>query len=136
MSKIEKSNDGATLADFIDNPFGEARTLPRRLGVLKYYMSKYWDDRIKNAFIEIRDRNNAVWSAMVASGQSDGQKKPEAASAQNEAVTRMWALETDEFKAKVKEERDAERRSAEDELQRLMSPKDEQRERTAEEYQA
>lgn len=137
MGKIDKSNDGSTFADFIDIPLtGEARSLPHRLSVLKYYMSNYWEARIKNVFIEIRDRNNALWEAMVASGQSAGQKKPESASAQNEAVTRVWASETDEFKAKVKKERDEERKLAEDELQRLVAPNDGPHERTPEEYQA
>lgn len=135
MGKIEKSNDGPTFADFIETSVGETNTLPRRQSVLKYYFSNYWDTHIKDAFIEIRDRNNAVWNAMVASGQSAGQKKPEALIAQNEAVARMWAQETDEFKAKVKQERDMERKLAEDESQKPTLPGEEQ-ERTPEEYQA
>lgn len=134
MGNVMKTKDGMLFSDFIESVSGNNKMgLPRKLGVVKYYMSHYWDT-IKPTFEEIRDRNNAIWDAMVLSGNADGQKKPEAIAAQNEAVAKHWAAETPEFKERMRVERDAERKEAEDGIHRLMSPNDE--ERTPEEYQA
>lgn len=130
-----KTKDGVLFSDFIEGVSGNDKAcLPRKLGVVKYYMARYWDTVIKPTFEDIRDRNNSIWNAMVASGKADGQKKPEAVAAQNEAVAKHWAAETLEFKERMKAERDAERKEVEDGIHRLMSPTDE--ERTPEEYQA
>lgn len=112
---------------------GESTTLPRRLAITRYYISRYWETRILQTYVTIRDRNLEGWNSMVARGQIEGKKKPTSIVALNEAVSTKWAEETDEFKAQLVAERDSERKAAEEGLHRLMSPAD--GDRTPEEYQ-
>lgn len=111
----------------------EAPALPRKLSIVQYYISRYWDVRILNMFKNIRDRDRDLWKSILAAGNPDGKKKPTAMSALNEAVAKKWAEETEEFKENLAAEQKKEREVAQEGLRRLMSPTDD--ERTPEEYQ-
>lgn len=136
MGKMQKTPDGFTFADFVDNQ-GQTTIdnsiLPRRLSVIQYFKANYWDECIFDTYQKTRARDLALWDAMVASGQGTGLKKPEPISANNEAVAKMWASATDEFKKKVEEERDAARKVLEEAAQR--NPLANRRVLTPEDYQ-
>lgn len=128
-----KAKAGETTGKFLESG-REAPALPRRLGLTQYYISRHWDTRILKTFEAIRERNLAQWKALIAGGNSDGKKKPSAIISMNEAVAKQWSEETEEFKANLLEQQNKERQAAEEGLQQLMSPTDE--ERSPEEYQA
>lgn len=126
-------NTGMTMEKFIKTVSGEQPALPRRLSLIQYYTSEYWDRGISILFKEIRDRNIANWKAMVAAGTTQGKKKPAPMAAINEAVATKWAAASDEFKEELDKERASKRKTAEDGLHSLMAPNDE--ERTPQQYQ-
>lgn len=135
MTKMAKSADGLTFADFIENQApadNDRSTLPRRLGVLQYFKTNYWDEYISDTYNVIRDRDLTVWKAMLASGAHDV-KKPDNINANNEAVATVWALQTAEFKEKVERERDDARKALEEAAKR--SPSASGNVLTPEEYQ-
>lgn len=129
-----KASDVATVGQFIEAATNDTPTLPRRLGLVQFYISCYWEERILATFKHIRDRERAIWDGMVASGNAEGKKKPSAVISMNEAVAIKWAEETDEFKVALDIRRKAERKAVEEGVHTLMSPSDE--ERTPEQYQA
>lgn len=122
-----------TVEKFLKAVGGDQPALPRRLSLIQYYTSEFWDRGIFELFVKIRDRNKAQWKTMVAAGTTEGKKKPSPMSAMNEAVATKWSSETDEFKEELDKEREAKRKASEDGLHRLMAPNDE--ERTPQEYQ-
>lgn len=129
-----KSSEVERVGQFIESATNDTPALPRRMGLVQFYIACYWEERILATFKDIRDRELAIWEGMVASGIVEGKKKPSAVVYMNEAVAIKWNEETDEFKQALDVRRKEERKAAEDGVRKLMSPSDE--ERTPEQYQA
>lgn len=102
------ADPAAALAEFLGTPAPDAPGQGRKKTLLQYYSKRFWNERIVIRYGIIRSRDEQDWEALVDAGLSADQKAPLVISAIVEAAAEAWAEESDEFKAALEAEREAE----------------------------